>query len=260
MQLDDRNGFASALVPHLLRIQLDTRYDRRAQRLFVGWDYTQPSDSAAAAYFNAVWRQTLSLTFHDDLPESQWPSRGSRWYAVMERLLDQPASPWWDDRRTEDETETRDDILKAAMLDARDDLVRRQDREPERWTWGHQHVLNLTHQTVGSGDSAIANLLLNRGGFEVGGGDSVLNATAFDAVEDYEVVWAPSMRMLVSLGDLDESRWVNLTGASGHAYHDHYVDQTELWLDGRTLPFRFSRAAVDSAAEDRLSLQPGRTS
>ena len=43
------------------------------------------------------------------------------------------------------------------------------------------------------------------------------------------------MRMVVSLADLDTSRWVNLTGASGHAFDDHYVDQTDLWVDGRTL-------------------------
>ena len=48
------------------------------------------------------------------------------------------------------------------------------------------------------------------------------------------------MRMVVPLDDLDASRWINLTGASGHAYNDHYTDQTELWADGETLPWVFS--------------------
>ena len=52
---------------------------------------------------------------------------------------------------------------------------------------------------------------------------------------------APSMRMVVSLADLDESRWVNLTGVSGHAFDRHYVDQTDLWVDGETLPWRLAR-------------------
>ena len=58
------------------------------------------------------------------------------------------------------------------------------------------------------------------------------------------------MRMIVPLDDLDASRWVDLTGESGHAYNDHYTDQTELWLAGRTLPWPFSPDAVAAATTD----------
>ena len=67
------------------------------------------------------------------------------------------------------------------------------------------------------------------------------------------------MRMVVSLdgGDgLDRSRWINLTGVSGHAFDAHYTDQTERWLDGRTLPWPFSEDAVRDAAQDTLVLRP----
>ena len=53
------------------------------------------------------------------------------------------------------------------------------------------------------------------------------------------------MRMVVDLDDLDRSRWINLTGASGHIASSHYRDQTPLWMDGRTLPWAFGRGAVD---------------
>ena len=49
------------------------------------------------------------------------------------------------------------------------------------------------------------------------------------------------MRMVVDLGDLDRSRWVNLTGESGHVGSAHYLDQTPLWIAGRTLPWAFAR-------------------
>ena len=68
---------------------------------------------------------------------------------------------------------------------------------------------------------------------------------------------APSMRMVVSLEDFDDSRWINLTGVSGHPFSDHYTDQTDLWAEGETLPWAFSRAAVDEAAEDTLTLVAG---
>jgi penicillin amidase len=64
------------------------------------------------------------------------------------------------------------------------------------------------------------------------------------------------MRMVVDLSDLDASRWVNLTGASGHAFHDNYTDQVELWRRGRTTPWPFTPAAVRRAATRTLVLEP----
>jgi penicillin amidase len=154
--------------------------------------------------------------------------------------------------------ETRDDILLQAMSDARDELVRRQARRAVDWTWGHHHRLNLDNQTLGQSDIGLVRWLFNRGGYEVGGGGEIVNATAWDAASDgYDVIAAPSMRMVVSLADLDQSRWVNLTGVSGHAFSARYVDQTELWVDGRTLAWPFSRSKVDSDAEDTLTLTRG---
>ena len=78
----------------------------------------------------------------------------------------------------------------------------------------------------------------------MGGGSSIVDATSWDAVEGFEVTAAPSMRMVVSLADWDDSRWINLTGVSGHPASSHYSDQTELFVDGETLPWAFTREAV----------------
>ena len=61
---------------------------------------------------------------------------------------------------------------------------------------------------------------------------------AFDDREGYAVTAGPAMRMLIDLGDLDASRWVNQSGVSGHAFHRHYDDQTELWANQQTLAVR----------------------
>jgi penicillin amidase len=255
IQLDTRNGFAPTFVPYLLDILLPSQYLSSGQRLLQDWDYEETADSAAAAYYNAVWRQTLALTFHDQLRESLWPEGDGRWFEVMRRLLADPDNPWWDDVSTETVVETRDTILQQAMVAARDELTRRQARRAGSWTWGHQHRLDLENQSVGQSDIGAVRWLFNRGGYEVGGGGSIVDATHWDAAaDDYTVTAAPSMRMVVSLADFDDSRWINLTGASGHAFNGHYVDQTELWVAGETLPWAYSREAVDAAAEDTLTL------
>ncbi|MGA9746949.1 MAG: penicillin acylase family protein [Nocardioides sp.] len=258
IQLDERNGFAPTMVPYLLQVFMPSEYLGAGQRLLQGWDYDQSADSAAAAYYNAVWKQILDLTFHDDMREAVWPNGGGRWFEVMRRLLADPDSHWWDKVDTETVIEDRDDILAEAMALARDDLVRRQSRRAVDWTWGHHHRLNLENQTLGQSDIGLVQWLFNRGGYEVGGGGEIVNANAWDAASDtYEVTASPSMRMVVSIADLDDSRWVNLTGTSGHAFHDNYVDQTELWAEGSSLPWLSSRAALDDAAEHSLTLVPG---
>jgi penicillin G amidase len=261
IQLDTRNGFAPTLVRYLLRIFLPSQYLSAGQRLLQDWDFHERKGSAAAAYYNSVWRITLELTFHDQLPERVWPDGGGRWYEVMRRLLADPGSPWWDDVTTDGVIETRDDILTKAMTLARDDLVRRQARRAVDWTWGHQHRLDLESSTLGQSDVPMVRWLFNRGGYQVGGGPEIVDATSWNAASDsYDVTYAPSMRMVVSLGDLDRSRWVNLTGASGHAFNAHYVDQTDLWVDGRTLPWAYSRHDVDDATDKTLTLKPEKDS
>ena len=257
IQLDTRNGFAPTMVPYLLDVLMPSQYLADGQRLLKNWDYDQEADSPAAAYFNATYKNVLALTFHDEMREAIWPDGGGRWFEVMRRLLARPHSHWWDDVTTEAVVETRDDILARAMADARDELVRRQARRAVDWTWGHQHRMNLENQTLGQSDIGLVKWLFNRGGYQVGGGGEIVDATKWDAASDsYDVTASPSMRMVVSMADLDSSTWVNLTGVSGHAFNSHYVDQTDLWVAGKSLPWAYSRDAVEAAAEDTLTLKP----
>src|SRR5690606_32072261 len=71
VQLDDRNAFAEVLVPHLLRLELGNEFYTEAQDLLREWDLTAPAEgeqSAAAAYFYAVYANLLETVFDDELP------------------------------------------------------------------------------------------------------------------------------------------------------------------------------------------------
>lgn len=257
LQLDDRNPLAPALVPRLLDVEdVGGDFYTAGLRLLERWDYRQGADSAAAAYFNAVWRALLERTFADDLPEEVVVDGGDRWMAVVTELLDDPANRWWDDARTDGQVETRDDILRTAIRDARRDLTRRMGPDPDQWAWGRLHRLNLRNNTLGVSGVGPVEWLVNRTDFPASGGSAAVNATSWDASLGYEVTAAPSMRMVVSMADLDDSRWINLTGVSGHPFDKNYTDQTELWLRGETLAWPFSREAVDATTEDTLTLEP----
>jgi penicillin G amidase len=254
IQMDSYNVNAESLVPHLLEVDGVSGYYGDGVDLLRDWDFIQPPDSAPAAYFNAVWRSLLELTFHDELPEDQWPDGGGRWFEVVVNLLEAPEDPYWDDVSTEDEIETRDTVLRQALREARDEMTSLQGKDPSRWEWGRMHDLSLTDQTFGTSGIGPIEALVNRGPVDVGGGTSIVQATAWYAPDGYETIWVPSMRMVVDLGDLDASRWIDLTGVSGHPYHEHYGDQTELWRTGQTLPMRWSEDTIRSEADDTLTL------
>jgi penicillin amidase len=260
LQNDTYSANAARLVPKLLDVELTSRYYRQGQATLRSWDFRQDADSPGAAYFSSVWRHLLARTFHDELAKDQRPDGGERWYRVVDTILDRPGNRWWDDVTTPSVRETRDQILADAMRDARDELTMIQSRSPSEWRWGTMHTLDLVNQSLGVSDNGLVRALFNRGPFRVGGGSGIVNATSWDAREGYEVTAVPSMRMVVDLADLDRSRWIQLTGSSGHAFHDHYVDQHELWAQGKTLPWPFGEKAVDEATDDVLTLSPRRGS
>jgi penicillin amidase len=260
IQGDTRNEFAPELVKALLAVKLDDPFTEEAQDLLRKWDYTQPSGrsrlAAAAAFYNAVWRNVLELTFNDELGAMK-ADGGSRWMEAVSGLLKAPNDPWWDNKLTAGVIEGRDEILRQAMVQARKDLTQQLGKAPVTWQWGRLHQLTLEHKVLG-GDSVLAPVraMFNRGPWQMPGGSSIVDANGWDAGQGYDVNWAPSMRMVVNLGDLDASRWVNQTGNSGHPYDDHYVDQADAWVANETYPWPFSEKAVRAGGGDELTLTP----
>jgi penicillin amidase len=255
-QMDAYSANAEKLVPRLLDLRLETPFARQGQEMLRSWDFRQTAESGAAAYFSVVWRNLLELTFHDALPREQWPDGGERWFNVVRTILDEPNSHWWDNLATPTTVERRDDVLRDSMVRARDELTRIRSRSTSGWEWGNVHRLTLVNPTLGDTGMAIIDRLFNRGPVEVGGGGGLVNANAWDAAEGYEVTAVPSMRMVVDLADFDRSRWIQLSGSSGHAFHEHYDDQLPLWAEGRTLPWAFGDKAITRSTEDTLTLRP----
>lgn len=84
----------------------------------------------------------------------------------------------------------------------------------------------------------------------------MVNATGWPLGEGFATTTVPSMRMVVDLSDFDASGWNHLTGASGHAFHENYTDQTATWQAAGLIPWAFTRDAVTAATEHTLTLEP----
>ncbi|PBC78165.1 penicillin amidase [Streptomyces sp. TLI_235] len=302
MQLDNTSVMAKTLVPLLLKVKISDPYVREAQDLLKDWNYHQDADSAAAAYYNGVWRALLTLAFGQKLPASlraegdcllvrqkanatlpddavnggtkpvtecgtrkpdqAQPDGGDRWTEVVRTMLTRPDSQWWDYIDSDHlQQHGMNNLLAQAMKNARQDLTAYLGKSVSSWSWGRLHTLTLKETTLGSDDSSLASgfvhRLLNRGPYRLSGGSAAVNAAGWNAAAGYQVDWMPSMRMVVDLSDFDASRWINVGGASGHAFHSNYNDQTELWAKGELLPWAYSPDAVTKATQHTMTLTNG---
>ena len=141
------------------------------------------------------------------------------------------------------------------MDDARWELTAKLGKDASSWSWGRLHQLTLKNQTLGTDGPGFLQFVLNRGPWNLGGGEAAVNAAGWNAAGGYGVIWVPSMRMVVNVGDWDKSRWINLSGASGHAYSAHYTDQTDKWVEGELLDWSFGESAVKQSTVDSLTLK-----
>jgi len=222
--------------------------------LLKNWDYQARADSSAAAVFAAFWRHLLQNTFNDDLPKDFQPDGGSRWNEVMRRL---PAdSTWWDDQQTQNNVETRREILAKSFDEAVRELQKTYGSDPTKWKWGDLHAATFRNQKLGNSGIGLIEDLFNRGPFPTGGGQSIVNATGWSVIDGYQTDWLPSMRMIVDLSNLSNSLTVHTTGQSGHAFDPHYANLASLWAAVKYYPMLWDKTAVMHDVEGKLVLKP----
>ena len=258
MQGDNYDPSAATFVPLLkgLSIQSGTPNQAIALDLLKNWDYQAAMGSAPAAVFEVFWKNLLADTFNDDLPETNQPDGSSRWMEVMRNLAQQPDNSFWDDKRTTDKLETRDDILAKAFTEAVSEIEQLQGNDPAKWNWGDLHTATFANQTLGTSGIAPIEALFNRGPFPTSGGQDLVNSTGWKANIGYSVTWLPSMRMIVDLGNLSNSITVHTTGESGHAYNPHYIDMADMWRNIQYYPMLWDEQEIIATAEAHLQFIP----
>lgn len=253
IQNDNEMWIGKKLAAVVADIEVKGTGPEDAIALLRTWDAQNNADSAAAAYANVLWSNlVLNLFEHREKP---LPHDGQgRLFTVVSALLDDPTDPLWTNENID--VSGMEEMLALSAEQAYDELAGLQGTAVSRWNWGDLHAITLKNATLGSSGIAPIEALFNRGPYPVGGGPSVVNATGWELGEGYATTTVPSMRMVIDLSDFDASTWNHLTGASGHPFHAHYVDQTENWSRGVQTPWAFTADAVGEATVDRLVLAP----
>jgi penicillin amidase len=221
-----------------------------------GWDRrvdARPESAFFEAFEEAMWRRTFRDDMSDVLYGRFYGYAGNERFAGLRAIIDNPTSPWFDDRSTPSVRETRDDIARAAAGEALAQLTGRfGDRSA--WRWDVMHAVTFSHALSGGG--RLLNWFFSRGPVPVAGDNMTVNKAATNLRRPYQTSEAASYRQILDVGAWDRSLGVNTAGQSGHPLSPHYFDQNALWRQGDYHPLPFTRGAVDTATVSILALVP----
>ncbi|WP_217176968.1 penicillin acylase family protein [Streptomyces sp. AC495_CC817] len=253
IQMDDEMWVGKRIAAVMADVDVKGAGPKEAVALLRTWDAQNTASSAAAAYANVLWSNLVQNLFAErDVP---LPIDGQgRLFTVVDALLDDPSDPLWTNESID--VDGMEQMLAHSAEEAYDELSALQGTAVALWNWGDLHAITLRSSTFGESGIAPIEWLFNRGPYPVSGGASVVNATGWELGTSYATTTVPSMRMVVDLSDFDASTWIQLTGASGHAFDAHYTDQTDDWAAGVQRPWAFSAKAVTTAAVHTLVLTP----
>ena len=210
--------------------------------LLRGWDFHLGRESAPAALSEVWWSKQLKPALLDllapDARVRELLAPGDT--ETLLALLEKP------DRRLAD----RDALLTRTLAAAVADCRARLGDDPASWAWGKLHHGYFEHVL-----STVAPGMVDVGPLPKGG-SSQTPMNAGYRMSDFRVTSGASFRMVIDVGNWDNSRAINAPGQSGDPRSPHYADLAPLWAAGEYVPLLYSKAAIDDVARLRIVLTP----
>jgi penicillin G amidase len=216
--------------------------DPRAGDLFQDWNHDLGADSAAAA----LWE-----VFIDELARR---AVGAEEVLVAEYLTDRELFRCRALPGLLDHGALSQERLDDALASAWERCVDAMGPDPATWRWGDIHRARFVHPL---GRMPGLEPLFVAAELPLGGDEQTVNNAGFEGDGPFDVYVVPSWRAVYDLSNLDDSRGILPTGQSGNPASPHWNDQTDAWAAGELRPLPFTRAAVEVAAAERLTILPG---
>jgi len=258
LQNDMFSHQAKRLVPHVLAALENTTIGIPEEKTVVeylkNWNFTFTKEDIATTIYQEFFVKLLENIYRDEMGDSlfhDWVILGNIPIRVTTKLVEGGASNWFDDVRT-DSVETCDQIIRMSLRDAIRIMRDSVSTQTKDWRWGDRHTVTLRHPF---GLVKPLDRLFNIGPFPYGGGATTLMSGEFSFNEPFQVTVGASFRQIFDFAKPDEWRAILPSGESGQALHQHYDDQTQLWLNGA---YRTVTSKRETGQWERLTLNPVR--
>lgn len=241
---------ARRLLALLAPLSSEDEKTRRAVAFLRGWDAIQHSDSPQAALEETWQLRHLRKAFREAvLAPAAAAALTTTDMDVMLAGLEKPET-----RFGENAAEKRDQLLLTTLKAAWEEMERLQGTEPALWQWGKLHF-NLTEHAFTPAVEDAQRVRINVGPIAKHGSEFTVNQSVVRAA-DFRQTNGPSVRLVVDVGQWDESRAVNHPGQSGDPESPHYRDLALLWRSGSYFPLAYTRTAVEGVTERVIHLMP----
>jgi len=266
LQGDYRNPAAGPLIAAFNAVGAKSAEGHGLLERLGRWDGTMGPDSGEGAIFAVLCQRLLANTFADELGELSERFFGvgltyveplNRFVeyapAILQSLLAEPQSPWFDDVGTPDR-ETLAEILDKSLNQTHALLTERLGQDPSTWRWGRLHTVELPHPL---GTVKPLDRIFNLGPFEGGGHFATVWQSAVMPGGDFKLNgWSVSNRHIYDLKDWDRSLGAIVPGQCGVYGSPHYSDQMDIWRQGGHHLLCYSRQKVEKEAKAVLALVP----
>ena len=265
MQINNYDYSAAYILPYVFN---NVYIDSTVLTLMKEWaisdsQFEMNIDSVGASAWAVFYKTLASQTFEELIVEdnagneiSLQPGNSDSTAEVFREMMKDPNHLLWDDVNTS-EKENLTDILERSLSIADSLIVELFDTsDTDKWTWGKLHTITYPTNFLGEAGISILTSLVNVGPVEAGGSSFAINSTDWGFGDNFEIGSYPSMRMVVDLSNLDNSRTVLPSGQSGHVMSKYYDDQVENWITNDMYPLYFSRKAVELNQKDVMYLRP----
>lgn len=250
MLADQNSILARTFVPDMLvelaSVDGDENF-KKAYQLLVDWNGTMDADAIAPLLFEKTYHNMLVNLLKDDLGEDLFTEYYNNAQLSRNFIDDfwKTKDPFWcDDITTPDVVESFGDIVRKSFEETLTQLSAELGPNMDEWTWGTVHQVEFNHQM---GGVAILDFIfgLNRGPYPVGGSFHTVSPYSYKFSNAFTADHGASHRHIYLPNNWDESLTIIPTGESGIPASDHYMDQTEKYLNNEYHADPFSRKAVE---------------
>lgn len=263
-QVEDMiNDVRSSIAPSLVKIILDniskvnlSDTEKEAMEILASWNGDYKKDMVAPTIYYKFLYRLLENTFGDEMGEERFEQflQTHLYKRQIAKQLKLNRSVWWDDVKTKEVKELKDEIVTRSFHEAINALEQQYGDDTEDWLWSSS--LSVLHKHAFD-KSALLKGYFNVGPFETDGGIEVINNQLFKLNGNgiYEVTAGPSTRRVIDFSDVENAKAILPTGQSGNVFSKHYKDQADKYLKGEFVKMLLNKAEI-RAAEDILILLP----
>lgn len=261
LQTDYRSEPALEVLARTLETLPSEATELPGLRMLRDWNGIVSPDSAGAALFevwyrrhfrHALFRQVLTDRVEaSDLDDALWAvlpqedvSADSRVDLMILRNLTRYLGP-------DGQAEVSRIVMQTVDL-AMGELTMRLGPDPTSWRWGDLHQAHFVHPLRSLYESAPT--WTSVGPIGRGGSGDTVGQAAYN--HSFRQSSGATFRVVIDVGDWDNSIAMNAPGQSGRAASPHHHDLAETWGNDGAFPLLYSARRIEEATSETYSIVP----